>query len=368
MRIAHVTAGVRGLATYALNQYNYFDKQEDVETLIITSAKWRKQAIPVYEPDSFLIGKIFPWPKNVREIEKKLVGFHPDILHHHHPSGRLDFHIAKFQKKLDVPMLCTVHMSVGSKKYFIDKMMNRFFLTVRKNFANVDVYVAISKYVQKQLEEIGGVPKEKIVLLYAGVDHTVFKPIERTQHDTLEISFVGQIMLEKGIDILINTVIELAKVKKVKLNIIGDGNLKTLLQKKTKNNPEINWVGYLKGQDKVSEFYAKSDVVVLPNRWDEAFSYIPLESMACGTAIIASKVGGNSEAIVEGKTGLLIDVGDSDALFKLLKETKMEEFWEMGRNGREHVLEHFTLDLFGQKYQRLYENLMTNPNKIEQID
>jgi glycosyltransferase involved in cell wall biosynthesis len=175
-------------------------------------------------------------------------------------------------------------------------------------------------------------------------------------------------MHEKGIDLLIDVVSDLAKEKKVRLNIIGEGNLKPILQAKTKNNPAINWVGYLNSQEKVAEFYAKSDVVVLPNRWDEAFSYIPLESMSSGTAIVASKVGGNTESIIDNKTGMLFDVNNGEQLYNILKSTEMKSFWEMGNHGREHVLNNFTLDLFGNKYHSLYDNLMSNPNKIEQID
>ncbi len=299
MKIAHINPGVRGVASYVQNQCNYFTQHDpEVDNLVISSTKWKKQQINVYEPDSILLANILPFPTNVAQVEKKLLEYNPDILHHHHPSGRLDFDVAKFQKKLGVPTICTVHMSVGSREYFVDKIMNSFFMAVRKNFKDVNAYVAISKYVRKQLVEIGGVPEDRIVLLYAGVDPEIFKPVQREVHDTLEISFVGQIMHEKGIDMLINTVIELAKVRKVRLNIIGDGNMKPLLMKKTANNPEINWIGYLNGQAKVAEFYAKSDVVVLPNRWDEAFSYIPLESMSSGTAILASRVGGNAESIV----------------------------------------------------------------------
>ena len=75
--------------------------------------------------------------------------------------------------------------------------------------------------------------------------------------------------------------------------------------KKTQNNRAINWVGFLNSPEKVGEFYAKSDVTVLPTRWDEAFSYIPLESLSSGTAVIASRCGGNMEAIQENETGIL---------------------------------------------------------------
>lgn len=369
MKIAHTTSGVRGLASYVQNQYNYFAQHDpQVDNLVISSAKWRKQPIKVFEPDSVLIANILPWPTKVQQVEDKLKEYKPDILHHHHPSGRLDFNIRRFQKNLNIPTICTVHMSVGSKKYFVDKIMHTFFKLVRGNFKKVNCYVAISKFVKKQLIEIGGVPEDKIVLLYAGVDTDIFKPLPREAHDTLEITFVGQIMLEKGIDLLIDTVIELSKTRKVRLNIVGDGNLKGMLQKRTAGIEAINWVGYLNGQAKVAEYYANSDVVVLPNRWDEAFSYIPLEAMASGTAIVASNVGGNAEAIVDGVTGRLFDKDKPETLMAILRDTPMETFWEMGRKGREHALAHFTLKHFGEKYRRLYNNLMENPHSIQQID
>ena len=115
MKVAHINPGVRGVASYALNVYNYFEKEGETENLIVTSSKWRKQPIPVFEPKSIMIGKSLPWPTNIGEVEDRLLEFNPDILHHHHPSGRLDFHIRRFQKKLDIPTICTVHMSVGSK-------------------------------------------------------------------------------------------------------------------------------------------------------------------------------------------------------------------------------------------------------------
>lgn len=369
MKVAHTTSGVRGLASYVQNQHNYFVQRDpQVDNLVISSAKWRKQPIKVFEPDTYLIANILPWPKKIKQVEDKLFEYQPDILHHHHPSGRLDFNLRRFQRKLNIPTICTVHMSVGSKKYFVDKIMHTFFKLVRGNFKNVNCYVAISQYVKNQLIEIGGLPEDRIVLLYAGVDTDIFKPLPREAHDTLEVTFVGQIMLEKGIDLLIDTVIEVAKTRRIRLNIVGDGNLKGVLQKKTEGNPEINWVGYLNGQAKVAEYYAKSDVVVLPNRWDEAFSYIPLESMASGTAIVASNVGGNAEAIVDGVTGRLFNKDKPEELLAILRDTPIEAFWEMGTRGRQHALSRFTLNHFGEKYRRLYNNLITNPHIIEQID
>lgn len=369
MKVLHINPGVRGVASYALNIYNYFSQnQPDVDTLVLSSSKWRKQQIPVYEPDSWLIGKILPWPKSVKKVMNKIDEYDPDIIHHHHPSGRLDLHLDKIQKRHDVPTICTIHMSIGSKKYFIDRVMHTFFVMSRKHFKNLTCYVAISEFVRKQIEEIGGLPKDRIVKLYAGVDPSIYKPLEYEKHDTLNITFVGQIMPEKGIDVLVDVVMDLAEERKVQLNIIGEGHLKKRLEKKSRNCSAINWVGYLNSPQKVAEYYATADVVVLPTRWDEAFSYIPLESMASGTPVIASRTGGNPEAIVEGETGHLFTLNNKQELYDILKKIDIERLWEMGANGRQRVIDKFTLDKFGEKYYSLYQNLLNDPSNLKQID
>ena len=368
MRIAHIHSGVRGIASYALNLYRYFEEAGSNATLIVSEAKWTKQKIPVYEPKSFLIGGILPWAKNIGEVENKLMEFKPDILHHHHPSGRLDFNIKRFRTSLDIPLICTFHMAVGSRKYTIDKAMNRFFLLSRRNFTDAVCYVAISKFVREQLIKIGGVPKERIVLLYAGVNPDVFKPVQYEPHDTLEILFVGQITPEKGIDRLIQVVQKLSEERKVRLSIIGNGTLKPILMKKTKNSSIINWVGFLNSPEKVGEFYAKSDITVLPVRWDEAFSYIPIESLSSGTPVLASRLGGNTEVIQQGKTGYLFTARKYDELYAILKNVEIPKLWEMGALGREYILKKHTLETFGAKYRSLYENIIKNPANLNQID
>jgi glycosyltransferase involved in cell wall biosynthesis len=367
MKVAHIHSGIRGIASYALNIYRYFE-QINQETLVVSEAKWTKQAIPVYEPDSWLIGGIIPWAKHPDEVLERLKEFQPDIIHHHHPSGRLDFSIERFRQELDVPLICTFHMSVGSKKYMVDKFMNGFFNITKRNFKNATCYVAISKFVKKQLEEIGGIPKDRIILLYAGVNPDIFKPVEYTPHDTLEITFVGQITLEKGIDMLIDVVRRLSQERKVRLNIIGNGTLKPILMKKTEGDPCINWVGFLKSPQEVSQFYANSDVTVLPVRWDEAFSYIPLETMASGTPLIASRCGGNPETVTDGETGFLFTPGMADELYDILKKVEIKQLWDMGQKGRELILRRHTLKLFGDKYKSLYENVLADPSHLHQID
>ncbi len=367
MKVAHTHSGIRGLASYCLNLYNYF-KDTDTDALIISEAKWTKQKIPVFEPESSLYFGVLPWVHHIKEVEDKLLEWKPDILHHHHPSGRIDFSLPRLRKKIDIPLIVTVHMSVGSKKYFIDWVMHTFYMLVRKNFLNAVSYVAISKYVKRQLEEISGVAKERIVLLYAGVNTDIFKPVPYKKHKRLEILFVGQVTPEKGVDILIKTVTALAEKRDVRLSIVGNGTHVKRWMKQTENNPEINWVGFVGTQQKVAEYYANADIVILPTRWEEAFSYIPVESLASGTAIAASRVGGNMEAIRDGSTGFLFKPGDGRELYSILEKAEIETLWEMGLRGREYILQNHTLKLFGEKYLSLYNNVLNDPDHLKQID
>jgi len=371
MKIAHINAGVRGIASYALNIYKYFTQYEsDVDTLVVSARKWIKQPIPVYEPRSVLVANILPWVIRPEEVLHKLKEYSPDILHNHHPAGTLEFSVGKFKETLDVPMLTTIHMSVGSNRYIVDRVMHALFMAVRANVRKSDVYVAISRFVRDQLVEIGGLPPERVVLLYAGIDGEVFKPVEKNQSDYLELTFCGQIMPEKGIDLLVDVVYELNRSgdRKVRLNIVGEGNLEPMLRAKTRGNPAFNWIGYVNGPAEVARWYSFADAVVLPTRWDEAFSYVPLEAMGSGSPVIASRTGGNTEIVFEGRTGWHFSPSNRSDLYKVIRTLDKARCRDMGLLGREHILEKHTLQTFGRKYSGLYRNMLDRPNRIEQID
>lgn len=369
MNIAHVNPGQRGLASYCLNLYRYFEKDPDVANLIVSEAKWKKERIEgLYEPRSLYLAQILPVALNKKEVYATLESFKPDILHHHYPCGSLDYHVSRLQTTLNVPLIVTLHLSVGSKKYFVDRVMHGYFNSVKKNYRNATAVVTISKYVRQQVIEMNLVPESKIVLLYAGVDPEIYKPQPTQSDDRLEVLFVGQIRSEKGVDGLIRAVTEVGSYRSIRLSIIGSGNAEARLRRKTKGNPYINWIGFVPNQKDVAKHYANADIVALPTRWDEAFSYIPIEAFSSGTPIVASNVGGTSEIVEHDGTGFLFDVGRFEQLAEILKNVDKKRLKEMGLKARELVLKKFTLSQFGEKYASLYKNVIENPENIAQID
>jgi len=98
--------------------------------------------------------------------------------------------------------------------------------------------------------------------------------------------------------------------------------------------------------DEIVEHYRTADLLVCPSIWDEPFAVPPLEGMASGLPIVASAVGGFVECVEDGKTGLLVPPGDSQALAaaisSLVEDRELRE--RLGAAGRDRALELYSFE------------------------
>ena len=90
------------------------------------------------------------------------------------------------------------------------------------------------------------------------------------------------------------------------------------------------------------------DVGVVPSLLQEPFGLVNIELMACGLPVIASRVGGIPEIVLDGVTGLLVEPNDpqalSEAMAKLLDDPELRK--RMGENARKHVVQNFSLETY----------------------
>jgi glycosyltransferase involved in cell wall biosynthesis len=110
----------------------------------------------------------------------------------------------------------------------------------------------------------------------------------------------------------------------------------------------------------IPEILAQLDILVLPSL-QEPFGKIVIEAMAMKKPVVASKVGGVPEIVVDEKTGLLIPPGDSDAIRQALEHllSDQEKRKEMGVEGRKRVEQMFTLEKHVHKIQQIYEEVLS---------
>jgi D-inositol-3-phosphate glycosyltransferase len=209
----------------------------------------------------------------------------------------------------------------------------------------------------EQLRDLYGIDTGKVVVIPPGVDLSRFYPIlPEEAKDFVGIDpqeqlllFVGRIEPLKGIDTLLHALSRCVKSERLSeehlfLSIIGgaedDGRagehneMDYLLDLRKEYDLE-NLVTFLgqKDQDTLPYYYSAADVVVMPSHY-ESFGMVALESMACGTPVIASRVGGLAHLVQDEITGYQFPAEDEvalcDSLLTLLTDHELRA--EMGRN------------------------------------
>jgi glycosyltransferase involved in cell wall biosynthesis len=125
------------------------------------------------------------------------------------------------------------------------------------------------------------------------------------------VCYVGRLMQEKGIRVLLEAWATLKDVNK-ELLICGQGPDLEYVRIFARDEPSVKWRGFL-GGDEVLKIVQASMVLVNPSLVPETFGRVVVEAFACGTAVIASRVGGLPELVLEG-TGFLVEPGDPMAL------------------------------------------------------
>jgi glycosyltransferase involved in cell wall biosynthesis len=143
----------------------------------------------------------------------------------------------------------------------------------------------------------------------------------------------------KGLDVLLNALPSVKELLQIKLIVVGDGPMKAFYEGiVSRNHLQDSVIFAGRVEDSILPYYyAASDLLVLPSKdSSEGFGLVLLEAMACGKAVIGSRVGGVVEVIRDGENGLLVDPNNFELLsyniVALLKDDATRD--RMGRNGR----------------------------------
>jgi glycosyltransferase involved in cell wall biosynthesis len=118
-------------------------------------------------------------------------------------------------------------------------------------------------------------------------------------------------------------------------------------------------VRFLGKQEPVEEILSIADIFMMPSG-SETFGLAALEAMACGVPVIASRIGGLPELVVDGETGFLCDLGDlegyTDAADRLLRDVDLHE--RMAKASRLRAEQSFDIGKIVPQYEAYYEQVM----------
>lgn len=207
-----------------------------------------------------------------------------------------------------------------------------------------------------------GVPRENCVLIYNGVDVPDEMPVRHNSNEArLTICVVANLIPYKGHSDLIAAIGRCGDTVQAKIKVVlcgYDGGVMDDLKLQI-NKLDLTGVVEFRGSvDNVQDVLSKSDIGILPSH-EEGFSNAILEYMASGLPVIATDVGGNTEAVVDAVTGFIVPPEDpqslAEAILKLVESQELR--MEMGRKGYERAKDLFSMEACVDEYASFYRKI-----------
>jgi glycosyltransferase involved in cell wall biosynthesis len=203
----------------------------------------------------------------------------------------------------------------------------------RRVFANAELCIGWSSWAAGSLAAEYGVPADRIAVIPPGVDLGQWQPVSRPDDGTVRILFVGGEFERKGGDLLLDACSRLPD--HVELDLVTHAAVPPTDRVRVVNDLQPN-------DPRLLELYRCADVFALPSR-AETFGIAAVEACASGLPVVASGVGGLTDIVIDGATGLVVPPGDADALTerlgRLVDDVELRR--RLGDAAREHAVKHF---------------------------
>lgn len=203
-------------------------------------------------------------------------------------------------------------------------------------------------------------------VIHHGIDTAVFRPAGREARQSLGIREGAFVVLlgafdlrssHKGGDLAIAALRGLPPALAARVHVVALGHGGDEIRAQL--DVPCTSVGFVTDDVRKRDIYAAADVLLYPTRAD-IFGLMPLEAIACGAPVIASRLPGVDEVVVDGVSGRLCPVGDVPAFAQALAELASNEelLNNLSRSAVEHARRHFSLDAHVAGYGRCYDDLV----------
>ncbi|MBD1399350.1 glycosyltransferase family 4 protein [Pelovirga terrestris] len=316
-----------------------------------------------------LIQSITYDPRLVFQSLRIIKDFKPDILQSHSYKS----HVICFCLKIitGTPWIAFFHgWCTGGFKIKLYKYLDKFL------FGFADRVVVVSNGMASGLNK-RWIGKNKIYTIYNAVDPNEYALTDSTSNIREQygicssaplIGVVGRFSHEKGHCYFVEALPQIIKkIPGLKVLFIGDGPLQEEIQQQVDQSGLKSHVIFTGYQSNVQNFYREIDLLVLPSL-SEGMPNVALEAMLFGKPVVATRVGGVPEVVVDGETGILVDSQNAEqlsaAVIRLFKHPEMLR--DFGVSGRERVLSEFNPEERVKKIAALYEEVLATKMKFQQ--
>ncbi|CAL9358778.1 Alpha-maltose-1-phosphate synthase [Streptomyces sp. enrichment culture] len=299
-----------------------------------------------------------------------------ELVHSHTWYANLAGHLAKLQ--YGIPHVLTAHSLEPLRPWKAEQLGGGYALSgwaERTAFEAADAVIAVSGAMREDiLACYPALDPARVHVVHNGIDTELYRPDPGTDvlrrlgvdPDRPYVLFVGRITRQKGVPHLLRAVRGIDPAAQVVLCAGApdtpeiEREFRELYEELSRVRDGVHWIARMLPRPEVVQLLTHAAVFVCPSVY-EPLGIVNLEAMACGTPVVASRVGGIPEVVADGKTGLLVPVDDAfeDGLAQALDAVlgDPDGARRMGEAGRERAVGEFGWDTVARRTVRLYERI-----------
>jgi glycosyltransferase involved in cell wall biosynthesis len=180
------------------------------------------------------------------------------------------------------------------------------------------------------------------------------------------VSFAGRLFPKKGVDVLVRS---MTRLPDARLVVAGEGPMRPALERLAAElglGSRVRFLGHV-SHEVLERELADAWAHAVPSVWEEPFGLTASEALMRGTAVVASSLGGVTEFVHDGRTGILAGPADDEALSaglgRVLADRELAE--RLGAEGRRFALDELTDERFLDRVERLYERVLERRRRVD---
>jgi alpha-maltose-1-phosphate synthase len=300
-----------------------------------------------------------------------------ELVHSHTWYANLAGHLSSLQH--GVPHVMTAHSLEPLRPWKAEQLGGGYALSSwceRTAIESAAAVIAVSHGMRVDiLATYPAVPAERVHVIRNGIDADQYAPdpgrdvLDRYGIDPgrPSVVFVGRITRQKGLPVLLRAAERLDPVAQL---VLCAGQPDTpelqaevtgLVERLRSARSGVIWLAGMLPREEIIQILSHATVFACPSLY-EPLGIVNLEAMACGTAVVASAVGGIPEVVDDGQTGLLVPPDDEAGLAEAINALVGDPTRAagLGRRGRERVLGEFSWDKIAAQTAGLYASLLSS--------